>query len=331
MLGSATAFANQDDLAGQASWAQPSAAEVQETLTAWVKRSELPEEDATKVTAAWQANTTSDLLSRFAAAVATAHPSTHELLATCAVQTTKPYPDEPEWLWEEATDEVVAKNLRLYFARWLAQQHFYDETLRYTEGLQPADVVDPAALLFYRGVAAHGLLKRDEGLDALNLLLTNRKAIPQRFEILAGLMVSDLNQLKDESLDHIARRMGDVETRLGKGRANERIRDVEDGVIESLDKLIKELEDQQSSSSSSSAGGAQSSSPARDSMPAGGKGPGEVNKKRIGSSTGWGDLPPKQREEALQQIGEDFPSHYRDVIQEYFREVARQLSENPAP
>ena len=49
----------------------------------------------------------------------------------------------------------------------------------------------------------------------------------------------------------------------------------------------------------------------------GGKGPGEVTKKNIGSGSGWGDLPPKEREEAMQQIGRDFPAHYRDVIEQY--------------
>ncbi len=58
----------------------------------------------------------------------------------------------------------------------------------------------------------------------------------------------------------------------------------------------------------------------------GGKGPGEVDRKNIGGSSGWGSLPPKEREEALQQIGRDFPSHYRDVIEEYFRRRAGEES-----
>ena len=59
-----------------------------------------------------------------------------------------------------------------------------------------------------------------------------------------------------------------------------------------------------------------------DSRPAELKGPGKVDRKNIGSKSGWGSLPPKEREEALQQIGRDFPSHYRDVIEEYFRRLA---------
>ena len=54
----------------------------------------------------------------------------------------------------------------------------------------------------------------------------------------------------------------------------------------------------------------------------GGKGPGEVTKRNIGSKSGWGDLPPKEREEAMQQIGRDFPAHYRDAIEQYFRRLA---------
>jgi hypothetical protein len=58
----------------------------------------------------------------------------------------------------------------------------------------------------------------------------------------------------------------------------------------------------------------------------GGRGPGNVTKKDIGSGSGWGNLPPKEREEAMQQIGRDFPSHYRDVIEQYFRRLAAEGS-----
>ena len=33
-----------------------------------------------------------------------------------------------------------------------------------------------------------------------------------------------------------------------------------------------------------------------------GKGPGEVTKRKVGSGSGWGNLDPKQREEALQEL-----------------------------
>ena len=50
--------------------------------------------------------------------------------------------------------------------------------------------------------------------------------------------------------------------------------------------------------------------------------PMQVEQRAIGSKSGWGDLPPKEREQALQQISREFPGHYRDVIEQYFRELA---------
>jgi hypothetical protein len=52
------------------------------------------------------------------------------------------------------------------------------------------------------------------------------------------------------------------------------------------------------------------------------KGPGKVDDRNIGGDAGWGNLPEKDREKALQDIGRDFPSHYREVIEEYFRRLA---------
>lgn len=63
--------------------------------------------------------------------------------------------------------------------------------------------------------------------------------------------------------------------------------------------------------------------PANDSYSGGAQGSGDINPSDIGSEEGWGNLPPSQRQEALQQIGKEFPSHYREVIEEYFRRLAR--------
>ena len=132
-----------------------------------------------------------------------------------------------------------------------------------------------------------------------------------------------LEQLKDDSLDHIARRMADIERRLDLGRAGPKTREVEDGVIASLDKLIEEIEKQQQQQAGAAAAAAAPSMPAQDSRPMEGKGPGEITPRAIGSQSGWGDLPPKDREEALQQIGQQFPAHYRDAIEQYFRRSAQ--------
>jgi hypothetical protein len=181
-------------------------------------------------------------------------------------------------------------------------------------------------LLFYQGVACHHLLKIDAAVASLTRLLERPDDAPRRYASVARLMLADLKDLEDESLDHIARRMHDIERRLDLGRAGPKVRDVEDGVIRSLDKLIDEMEKQQQAAMAAAAaagrGGLRSSSPAQDSLPLGGKGAGQVDKKPLGHGSGWGDLPPKQRQEAMQQIGKDYPAHYRDLIEQYFRKLA---------
>jgi hypothetical protein len=226
------------------------------------------------------------------------------------------------------TSPLVANNLRLLYGRWLAQESLFDEALEQLDGLRPQDVVDPATLLFYQAVVHHRLLHRDAALKATEQLLAGPGAIPRRYQAVARLMEADLKALRADSLDHIARRMEDVGRRLALGRAGPVVRGVEDGVVESLDKLIQKLEDQQQAEGAGSTGRAQPSSPAQESWSLGGKGRGEVAKRNIGDTAGWGDLPPKERDEALQQIGRQFPAHYRDVIEQYFRRLANRESED---
>jgi hypothetical protein len=168
------------------------------------------------------------------------------------------------------------------------------------------------------------LLLPEAGREAVDKLLSTGASSPRRYAEVAKLLQGDLEGLKEDSLDHIARRMEDIQRRLELARAGPKVREIEDGVIKSLDKLIKEIEDKQDEEDAASAAGnsLQPRSPARDSTPMGGKAPGIVKKRDVGHKSGWGNLPPKEREEAIQQIGRDFPSHYRDVIEQYFRRLA---------
>jgi hypothetical protein len=47
-----------------------------------------------------------------------------------------------------------------------------------------------------------------------------------------------------------------------------------------------------------------------------------VTRRDLGDGDGWGNLPPHERDEALQQIGREFPAHYREAIEQYFKRLA---------
>jgi hypothetical protein len=267
----------------------------------------------------------SSLLDRAAKTFSLADERAAALVELCA----KPRSAGPlapqEWLKSDELPAFERGNLRLLYGRWLAQERLYDEARVQLDGLAAGEVVDGAVLLFYQAVVYHRLLDKEHGLKAIHSLLQDVAELPNRYRSVATLMQSDLEALKDDSLDHISRQMGDVRRRLALGRAGKKVRQVEDDVITALDKLIKDMEDRQQQQSQNAGGDGAMPQP-RQAMPdsriARVQGAGEVDRRRIGNTSGWGDLPPKQREEALQQIGKDFPPHYRDAIEQYFRKLA---------
>ncbi|REJ66703.1 MAG: hypothetical protein DWQ31_13850 [Planctomycetota bacterium] len=316
-----------DELGASATWNQPQAPEIRQSLVRWFDAQRPTADERRRFDTLWPAagaTAAVDVLDRVVAAIALVEPRAAKLIEDVERGVSPTQAPKTDWLASDDLDDFARAHLRLFAARALAQGQYFDEALALMKDLEPSDVVDPAALLFYQGVVYHRLLSKEAGLTAIDRLLERPDEIPERFRALAELMRGDLAQLEEDSLDHISRRMDDIQRRLDLGRANKRVRDIEDGVIESLDKLIEEIEQQQQQQQQAAAGGGganRSSRPADQSTPLEGKGPGEVDRKRLGKAADWGDLPPKEREEALQEIGRDFPAHYREVIQEYFRQI----------
>ena len=259
-----------------------------------------------------------DLLDRIAGSAALTDDRVAHLIRICSGPTEPWFVDSPAWLHDQTFDPWLRDQLRVYFGRWLARRKMYDQALSVLAGLEPADVVDPASLLFYQAAAYHHQLRKAPGLRAIDQLLNDVRDCPSRFQVVAGLMKEDLKKLEDDSLDHIARRMDDIRRRLDEGNADKRTRRIEDGVIASLDKMIDEMEKQRQQQQGGGGGSGQSSSPMQDSRIAKQKGPGHTDPKDIGHKSEWGDLPPETREQIRQQLGRDLPAHYYDLIQQYF-------------
>ncbi len=299
-------------------------------LAEWLKSTGADAATTERAQKSWNDSASFALLDRVAIVAAQVDPRAGQLVDLCSHSFSEGVVDPQKWLREGALPPLVRNNLRLFYARWLAQQQLYDELLEQLTDLAPEEVVDPSSLLFYRSVGYHRLLNRDAGLQAIQQLLGNVAEVPQRYRAVASLMQSDLEKLDDKTLDHIARRMDDIRRRLDQARAGQKVVDIENGVIKSLDKLIDEMEkQQQQQGGGGGGGGSRAATPMQDSMPGGGKGEGKTDRKPIGNTAGWGELPPKQREEALQQIGKDFPAHYREVIEQYFRRLATEGSKKP--
>jgi hypothetical protein len=330
-IAAAVVYAGSDFLS-QPNWKPVKSDAVFTRLEEYLRTEDIAPAVQAEVRDRWRAAGTeagSDLLSRLAQSLAKADNRVAELVTFCSgtSQRSQKLP-EFAWLADSDTPELVRFNMRLYYSRWLVQQGYYDEAISWTDGLTTDEVVAPEALLFYRAVAYHQLVQPDKADVAIGELLDGQEKLPARYQKLADLMRHDMEGLKDDSLDHISRRMDDIRRRLAQGRSGERVQTIEKGVIESLDKLIKKAEDQAQQQAQLAAGSAKTppNTPMQDSHLAELKAPGKVEQRDIGHGTGWGNLPEKDREKAMQEIGREFPSHYREVIEEYFRRLAAEES-----
>ncbi|MAT12208.1 MAG: hypothetical protein CMM02_14525 [Rhodopirellula sp.] len=318
-----------DDLEKRASWQIPDAEQIRSRLDEHLEKQNVNEAVKLQINILWDTPLISGdqslLLDQLINSLILTNTDIAKLINRLESTPATEAQTTPELFNQEEIPPFFINNIRLYYARWLAQSELQDECLQVLEGIKPQDVVDPATLLFYQATGYHRILAKEKCLRAISLLQENNDAIPRRYATLANLMKADIGPLEKDSLDEVARLMSDIQRRLKLGRAGTRVRKEEDDVIAKLDKMIEELEkqQQQQQSSGQGAGNLNPSSPAQDSSDLGGSGPGNVDRRNHGDAEDWGSLPPKERQKALQQISKELPAHYREVIEEYFRKLAR--------
>lgn len=196
----------------------------------------------------------------------------------------------------------------------------HDEGLALLDPLDPAETVDPAEVLFRRAIARQQLVRGGEAIEDLKRLLEREADLARRHREVGKLMLADLEALEADSLDEISRLMRDVRRRQSLYRSGRRVLEQEEEVIEKLDKLIEELEQQQQQQAAAAT--LAPSSPAQDTVLKGAPAPGEVDRRRQGSGEDWGNLPARERAAAMAELSKQLPSHYRELIEEYFRKLA---------
>jgi hypothetical protein len=315
------ATAIDDELARQPSWTPPCRETLREQTAAWLAM--FSGGAAAAAIEAW--DDSAEPLDAVVAIIRQADPR------AAAIDAATAGPAAAAWLDGTGIESFERDAVRLWLARELVRRTRFDEALPLLAGLDPATSVDPATLLFHRAACQHWLLDAEAAVESLDLLLERAGEIPVRYERVARLLRADIAGLDEGSLDHVSRRMRDITRRLDLGRAGPTTRRVQDGVVASLDRLIKELEDQQQQQGAAGTAGAGggaaggqggAATPMNDSHIAGGQGKGEAQARDVGDGDGWGNLPPHAREAAIQQISREFPPHYREAIELYFKRLA---------
>ncbi|MEQ1905562.1 MAG: hypothetical protein ABL888_15340 [Pirellulaceae bacterium] len=324
-----TVVAQQEDSGKSGSWQIPGSREIRVEFGEWLKSTNVPEDRATEIQNYLLRQIGSDssepCLNAIVRGMVMARPDLTSVVERIEATRERLDPSLLDQIFLISGHTFVDRHLRLFAMETFGRHGLYDEALQVAEGIEAADVVQPHVLLFWRATAYHQLFQKAKCQLTLRRLLEQKDRLPKRFVVLAELMTRDIENLQDESLDEITRMMNDVQRRLSLYRAGKIVLDQEKAVLEKLDKLIERLEEEQKKSQQQSQSQkGPPSKPMEDSRNVGGKGSGDVTNKRLNEGGNWGDLPPAEKAQTLAEMTRDLPPHYRAIVEEYFKKLARQ-------
>lgn len=328
-------------------------------LAAWLK--EVGKSDAAttgKLDSIWKDESRS-VLDRVADSLALGDPVAAKLMLE-ARDPAAPAPVVlPGVFKDEKRSAFFRANLALVYARALTNRRVYEEALETLKQFNADQVADPSAYLFHRAVCEHALQRKADATKSITRLLDEGSAIaPDRYKIVATLMLLDMHTWKDKDLGDIARKMENIERRLEIARGGPETQRQQREVLNRLDEIIKKLENKKKKpgdgppkegdgppmpgdgegecpdgggppgpgGSGPPKGVNPSGSPATESGNAGGTSSGIVNEEKFKKLVAdWGRLPPAEQRRALQEITSGMSPRHREAIVNYFQNLT-----NPA-
>jgi hypothetical protein len=181
-------------------------------------------------------------------------------------------------------------------------------------------------------------LQYDAASVALNTFLAQHGAASPRLEIAAKQILLELANRQEGQIGEVVDLMQFSQRRLKNADAGESVQTRQKRILELLDAMIQEAEEQEQQQQASSSGsqqqqqgqqqnqgGQQPSNPMQDSsLPGGPGGEGNLREaRRANPGETWGQLPPAERERILQALRDSFPSRYRQLVEQYYEELAK--------
>ncbi|HOB73360.1 MAG TPA: uL15m family ribosomal protein [Phycisphaerae bacterium] len=244
-------------------------------------------------------------------------------------------------------DPYVSLHASALLARALVEQEKLEEAQAVLAPLatREQDLIEKSFLEaevdFLLGYCQLSNLYYEEAQRTLQNFERQHPDAPERFRLSVRQMLQELAARRPEGLGEVADLMVYAGRRLGVGRADKPVQTRQERAVELLNKLIKEAEDQENQQANSQsgggnsqgqgqqqgqAGGQRSASPAEESTRPGGKGRiGELHRSGVARpGEEWGKMPPEERERVLQSLRRHFPSQYRELVEQYYRQLAKE-------
>lgn len=190
-----------------------------------------------------------------------------------------------------------------------------------------------AEVEFLRGVVLLADLRYADAARAMSAFLKEFPDASPRLTIAAQQISTELTHREPESIGEVADLMNYSRRRLTHGESDEVLWNRQQRILDLLDKLIEDAQQREQNQSSSGGGGGGSgnqggqspSNPMQQSMLPGGQSrEGSLREPRRASpGEAWGAMPPAERERVLQALRESFPARYRQLVEQYYEEMAK--------
>jgi len=192
---------------------------------------------------------------------------------------------------------------------------------------------------FLQGYCLYHTYQDDAASTALQEFQESFAAAPPALRAAARAMQQDLQQPRARNLDTVAHLMADAGLWLTEGDAGLEVQSRQRKALMILEELIRSAEQQQQQqqqqqqSQQNQGQGQQSAqstqrpaSPAQESMLRGGQaGEGQLHgAPRAAPGEMWGRMRPHERAEIMQVLQQNFPSRYRELVEQYYSELAKE-------
>lgn len=201
-------------------------------------------------------------------------------------------------------------------------------------------------MLFLSGFSAVQMLRYEQATAELGEFLHNYPNAPERLRKSAEQMVKELNTREPDGLGDVHDLMDYARREMELGKSGDDVREKQKKAVDLLAKLVEQAEEQekqqqqqqqQNSKSQKNGGGKNNNDPRgakpgaqhaqKSTLPQGGGDTNLGDNKRVRPGESWGKMPPKEREALLQALQKRFPSQYRDLVEQYYRELSKENGE----
>ena len=196
-----------------------------------------------------------------------------------------------------------------------------------------------ADVRFLTGYCQLHTLAYQAALETLESFEKDYPNAPERLRVTAKQIVQELKRRKPDGLGDVADLMAYAGRRLGIGVSGLAVVEKQIKAVALLDELIKQAEEKESKDGECKAcegkgckackGGAPKgnqtpSSPAAQSLlPGGSARIGDLRKTIARPGASWGSMPQAERDRILQAIKKNFPTRYRKLVEQYYKQLAK--------